>query len=325
MSRSKTPEEILLSEESRAELSEAEQALHRLLVPENQRKAIRLDEFAGLYADEVIAADRAYVAERIRRFNDENAPEDTMHHMRGELFEAIVNSQIEESDWMGADADVIVTSRYDDIKNGVDGIVEFEREGGGSAHLALAVDVTDSEKKMAEKFERVKESIRSGSLSEIKYFKSKNFRGELSGVPRVVVGAGRETIRNIAELLLRFRRLRNTVAASHGRKGEGPTAADEHAARELAQVRREVAVHPLQGMLLGEVRAQLESFGAFARAAGNDAAADRYGEVLALIDAVLAENGGETAVRGEAVKDPIHEMILRKAAHFGENPRGGVS
>lgn len=317
MSRSKTPEEILLQEQSQAELPEAERALYELLVPENQKRAIQLEEFTGLYANEVIGADKAYVEERVRRFREENSPGDKAHHMRGELFEAIVNSQVAESDWMGASADIIVPSRYDDIANGVDGIVEFEREGGGSSHLALAVDVTDSEKKMAEKFEKVRRSIQEGSLSEVKYFKSKNFRGELSGVPRVVVGAGRETVGNIAELLLRFRRLRTTVTAGR-RSAEEPTAMEQRAAQDLVRVRQEVATHPLQGMLLTEVKTQLGSFQKFALKAGKDAMAARYAEVLTLIEAVLAEKGDEAVVRGEVAEDQIYRMVLDKAAHFGE-------
>jgi hypothetical protein len=215
MSGFETPENILRRKGSPEELAEAEEALHKLIVPENKKKAIKLEEFSGFYKDSVIARDKEFVERMTKKIAEDSSPEHRIGTMRGELFEAIVNSQIAESDWMGPNADVIVPSRYDDMHNHIDSIIEFEREEGGNAHLALAVDVTESQRAMEEKFQAIRESIEKGVLSQIKYFKSKNFRGEVSSVPRVVVGAGHEIVENVSELLLRFKRLQATVAASH--------------------------------------------------------------------------------------------------------------
>lgn len=296
--------------------------LHAFLVPEMRKMAINLDEFSGLYAPEVIADDKAFVAKMTKRFEEGDGPEAREHRMRGELFEAIVNSQIAESDLMGSRADVIVPSRYDDFKNGVDGIVEFELEEGGNAHLALAIDVTESEKKMLEKFGRIRESIEKGVLSEVKYFKSPHFRGELTAVPRVVVGAGRDVVRDISSLLLRFRRLRTTVAAS--RKEASPSAADQHAAKDLPEVRNAIASHPLQGVVLTEIKTQLESFKRYAAEIGRRNLADRYSQVLVLIDAVLAEKDDMARVSDETAQDLIYQMIMEKSGRFGEKLPGGV-
>lgn len=317
----RTPESILRNKGSAQELNEREEGLYHLLVPANERRAIQMEEFSDLYTPQAIAEDRAYVEKKLRTINEGGTGESSANTMRGKLFEAIVNTQIAESDWMGPNADVIVSSRFDDFLHGVDSIVEFEREEGGNSHLALAMDVTESEKKLAEKFNDIKNSIQEGTLSVVKYFKSKNFRGELRAIPHVVVGAGRETVENISDFLLRFKRLQATIAASH--KNEGRTALDQRTAKELARVRKELASHPLQHMVLNEIKAQLEAFANYARTVGkndlekNDLA-DRYTEILAIVDAILEEKGylPQETIQ-EFANDPIYKMIMEKTSRFG--------
>lgn len=319
MARPQNPEEILLRAESQAELKDAERSLYEVLVPENREKALKLENFVGRhYSQEAISADQEYVAKMEKLFQ-EYPPEEKARHMRGELFEAIVDSQIDDSDWMGSRASVTVPSRFDDIKHGIDGIVNFEREEGGTSHLALAVDVTDSKIKMDEKFNGIMGSIKSGSLSKVEYFRSDNFEGRLFNVPRIVIGAGRETVNDISEILLSFRRLRATVAASH-RPGQEPTEAERRTAQNLADIRKRLAAHPLQGMILVEAKTQLEAFRKYALEIGKTTTAGYYTEVLTLIDNVIEQKGKEAAVPDEAAEDPIYQMILDKAARFGEKP-----
>lgn len=316
MARPETPESILLHKGSPEELNEAEEALYKLLVPENKKRAIKIEEFSDLYAADAIAADDAFV--KRQKAKNEQSRDDAVRtgKLRGDLFEAIINTQIAESDWMGPDADIIVPSEYDDFRNGVDSIVEFDREEGGSSHLALAIDVTESPMQMLEKFKKIKVSIESGALSQVKYFKSKNFRGELNYVPRVVVGAGRETVEGIAHLILQFKRLQATVARN--RRENKEASVSQKATEELAKVRQEIAGHPLQGMLLAEIKAQLESFRDYAHSIKKDAMADHYSQVLALIDAVTEAKGKAVGSDEKSKDDLIYRTITERAERFSE-------
>ncbi len=310
------PEQALHSKGSPERLNEVEDALYKLLVPENNRRAINPKDFSDLYDAATIENDEKSVRNALEHFAERDSEAARIGKQRGELFESIINSQIAESDWMGPNADVIVPSKFDDIKNGVDGIVEFEGEEGANYHLALAVDVTESKQHLAQKFEDVKRSIRQGSLSKIKYFKSKNFRGELSEVPRVVVGADRGTINNISRLLLQFKRLQSSVAEQ--RKNPDDRSIPQGAAKELAKIRTEIAEHPLQTLVLTEAKIQLEAFKIYAQRKNKHEVVEAYTRVLSIIDAIIEEKGALGKATDTLEIDQIYKMIIEESAHFGE-------
>jgi hypothetical protein len=221
-------------------LPEAEEALYKVLVPENEKRAIQLDEFADLYDPEIIKRDKAYVQNLEGKFNADGTPESSKKF--GKLFEAIINNQIENSDLMGPRADVIVPSRFDDIANGVDSIVRFKEEKGATSHLALAIDVTRSRAEIENKFSRIRSSIEDGKLSRIKYFKSKNFRGELKPVARVVIGADHAVTEDISDLILSFMRMKKTIAEH--RRAQNTTDTAKELPQKLSEVRKKLANHP---------------------------------------------------------------------------------
>ncbi|MBI4094345.1 MAG: hypothetical protein HY436_00900 [Candidatus Liptonbacteria bacterium] len=182
-------------------LEEAEEKLFHLIVPELRAHAIQPESFHD-YREETTRRDMAHVEKLERTFKDESAsdPEYAIGVKRGELFEAIIATQIEESNWMGETAEITVPARYDDIVNGVDLIVGFTEEETHS-HLGLAVDATESVRGVDRKFLKIKESIENGTLSLIKYFDSEYFHGTLRQVPRVVIGADRSTTKEVTDLL----------------------------------------------------------------------------------------------------------------------------
>ncbi|TSD01475.1 MAG: hypothetical protein Athens071426_665, partial [Parcubacteria group bacterium Athens0714_26] len=118
-------------------------------------------------------------------------------------FEEIIHEQVELSDWLGPDVCTIKPSRYDDIKNGVDSIAEFQESEHTASYLALAIDATFSSE-IEKKLSRIKKEIEAGELAKVKYFASDhmNFRGEIAMIPRVIIGAEAKTIKDISELWL---------------------------------------------------------------------------------------------------------------------------
>src|SRR3989344_7375739 len=186
-------------------LTEAESEAYQKLVPRYKESAIDIESFTDLYEPETIEKDKQAVKELKQKFkeSDKTNPERTDSRKRGELLEAILAKQIELEDWLGSEAQTITPSRYDDIFNHVDLMVEFANEGFVK-YLALSIDVTTSRQEIAQKIDGIRKDIQKNHLTPMKYFSSKEtgLRGKLDNIPRVVVGADVNTIRELAGLWL---------------------------------------------------------------------------------------------------------------------------
>lgn len=162
---------------------------------------IDMDTFRELYGAEAVDRDRSKVNHIKEKFLKTKTPEDIEAKKLAVIFEAVFSEQAELSNWLGENSTVIPTCEYDDIINSVDAIAEFSEEEKSPQHLGLGIDVT-YRKYLHEKFKKIKENIDRGTLAEIKYFHSGslNFTGKLSQIPRVVVLAKRETVKELVEL-----------------------------------------------------------------------------------------------------------------------------
>lgn len=225
--------------------------------------AIVMEEFEELYGAENIKRDKQYVERMESRFQREDTPEQRGQERIATIFQAILHEQIESNNWLGPTAHTIKTTRFDDVKNGVDEVVEFQEEKGKASHLALAIDVTFGAEP-AKKLRRIKEEIEAGELARVKYFSS-DFLGrkeELAKVPRVVVGAEPETIKELTDLWLK-------------------------------KNNKELAGHPIQFLILEEIRLQLETFENYARQTGHGELAGRYRQALDIIKEISAVKKGK--------------------------------
>lgn len=196
------------------------------------------EDFRGIpsYKDEDIERDIEYVREMEHRFDEESTTEKKEQKKFAKILEAMLNELIELYDWMGPDATTITTSDFDDIKNGVDMVAEFQnKEERSASHLALAVDVTFASD-IGKKIERIQREIERGEMAHVRYFESEFLgeRGELPKLPRVVIGADMDTIKSLGVLW-------------------------------LAEDKKALAAHEMQKVILEEVRIQLESFAEYAR------------------------------------------------------------
>jgi len=217
-------------------------------------------DFSDIYRD--VDRDVAYVKKMEKTFKEDaeqSSPELREIRKSARVFEAIVHEQTELSEWFGQSATTITPSRFDDIKNGVDDIVEFQEGPGTASHLALAIDVTTSPD-MRAKLDRIREEIKRGHLTEIKYFKSEvlDIKGLRQNVPRVVVGAERKTIHNLMELWL------------------------NNDTRALAE-------HPIQIQMLEEIRSQLIAFRDYAESVGQEKLVATYNKTLKIVESVFKE------------------------------------
>jgi len=172
---------------------------------------------------------------------------------------------------MGPDATTIISSEFDDLFNGVDIAVEFEREGAFK-HLAFGVDVTTSPSGVKKKFARIKKHILIGDLTQMKYFTSErmDFHGTMSKIPQVVIGADIRTITRLAELWLSAQGPR-TIDRSKVPKDDLERIKDD--AREALKL----------------LEKQLEVFMNFAEKHGQEEIAQKYKNTLKIIREVMAD------------------------------------
>ena len=220
---------------------------------------VQINDFRKLYGDDNIDRDEKYVAEMEEEFKKGSSLESKKINELATVLEAIIFEQSEQNEWLGSDAQTIKTSRYDDIKNGVDMIVEFIQEDESAAHLGMAIDATFNSDTEA-KFKRIKAEIDEGKLAEVKYFESDNihFKGKLKMLPRIVVGADFKTVSELSELWL-----------------EGNNKA--------------LAEHQIQFQVLEEIIMQLRAFKTYAEGAGQQKITGVYKRALNIILPVYRE------------------------------------
>ncbi len=233
-----------------------------------------------------VPADIRYVEEHEeifqKGFERMNEHEQYFYRM-GKIFEAVMFERIELSNWLGENAITIQASRYDDIKNGVDVITEFDEGENKVSHLAMAFDVTTSEF-IRKKFDRIREEITAGELTRVKYFESDrlNLKGEKTKIPRVIVGANRETVEEIANLWL------------HGRNSE-------------------LGDHPVQFKILVEIREQLEAFQVFAESIGRHDIGEIYHHGLEIISGILEAKAPSPEILESLESDDVYKEIVARS------------
>jgi hypothetical protein len=237
------PKDARIDRANRAELppvlAQAHAKASRLIAAE----AIKPDSFKGLYGDEVIAKDLAQAHSLEARFNHDNERADKM----GAIFEGVVLEQAELSNWLGQSAETIKSSAYDDYVNGIDMMIEFDADKNSPKHLALAVDLTFGTASLKKKFDRIRKEIDADELGHMKYFRSERsgYRGELSQLPRAIVGVEHDTVAQLAALWV-----------------------NDH--------KPQLAQHEVQRIIAEELNQQMKTFLAYARKKKSEKAISAY-------------------------------------------------
>jgi hypothetical protein len=295
MNPRETPPESAIS----LRLNEPELEALEILLPKHEERRIKMDDFSDLYGDGV-ARDRKEV-ERLKsvfeRENRNKSREFSDCLKRSKLFEAILAERAELDDWLGGNAQTIVVSEFDDFKNGVDLAVEFTTEGGFK-HLALSVDVTTSQQTVSQKIERIKEEILGGRLTNIKYFASEesNIKGQLMRVPRVLIGTGVVTAKELATLWLKSKK-----------------SGDREEKRRSLKM---LASHRVQFQILEEIQNQLDYFAKFAREKGKEDLALEYERAARVISEILGNKTLEIEIsdeeRAKINSDPVYKSLAEE-------------
>ena len=269
MNNNFTPEAALINKDDNRQEIQArrnEQEEYKKNLEAAYKKAVSLldgeridpNKFKGLYSDEIIKEHEDYVESRQNKFKEFNRPEQIEAQKYAIVFEAIIHDQVDMNGWLGEHATAQKASWYDDLKNGIDEIIEFEQtETSPTSHLALGVDVTFG-KGVVDKMNDIKHRIDSGKIGVIKYLLTDTYRDEMKNVPRVIVGVDMKNLNEIIKLWV------------------------ENKKRGLAQ-------HRIKFMILSQIMVQLNDFAQYAEKSNQPVIANSYNRVLKIVENIWDE------------------------------------
>lgn len=246
--------------------------------------AINPEDMSPPYSPEEIAKDKKYVEEIEREFvkNSESEKENLKYAI---VLEGIVLDQITTNGWLGEHARARKTSRYDDIKNGIDIIVEFKKEDIFSHHVGLAIDATFGNPTLIQKkIQSVLDGIKNGELAKLKYFETENYKGVLNNIPRVIIGVDRRHVSELASLWN-----------------------DDERQKELKK-------HPSQRIFLREAIRQLDFFAEFAIKEGKEELAPIFKQNAQILRSISSEKNMEGITTDTYEDDRVFNSILEQSS-----------
>ncbi len=182
-------------------------------------------------------------------------------HSEARIVETMMTMIIRDFDWLGPDTDIIFTSLYDDVANGIDSVMQFPGEGSEN-NLGMEVDFASSEAEMMAKILKIGQSLEKGIISSVEYFDSPS-TGKIKGVkmPKIAFGATGKEMGNLAEVV-----------------------ADAYLSpvkKELAQA--ELRNHAMKKRFVTLAAKQLKEFGMIAEKAGHGEISKLHRNVLDIL------------------------------------------
>lgn len=298
-------------------MTDAENGAYNLLVPELRKSRIdprkSLAKPEGPYNLEEIEEDEKWV-DGLEKIFEEDAKKNK--HLlevkrRAELFEALLNEGIELHDWFSKDAGTIAPSRYDDIKNGIDLLVEFSI-GGFVKHLGLSIDVTTSTRSVFGKIEQLRWDVQKGHLAQLKYFASEpsGYRGVKNDIPKVIIGADFKLVRELAGIWLNLHNARKEKI-KHDQELGKDNPASASLKNQIKKLQKKLTEHRVQFQILEEIQLQLKYFIVLAESSNKPLLVQKYQDALNTINAILSEKEFELTVdeRQQIERDAVYHAI----------------
>lgn len=225
----------------------------------------------GVYTPEDVMADLI----KTKDLHAEHGSGASMDHegkkRAADVFEAIVIEESMKSAWLGRGAKVVPTAHYDDYVNKVDALAEIHSQQDGKQHLGLAMDVTFSknENDIVRKLEGIRKNIEKGKApAYIKYAMQEGEPSKGIFVPKVVIGADADTVRELVKLM------------------HDKSSTDE---RTWKQAEHDLNFHIFQTKMLIELQEQLRAFTNLAYQHGNERTGRAYFKAGKIVESIIAE------------------------------------
>lgn len=259
-----------------------EQKVHQLL--KSQQKRIDEFKFVDKYPKEEIQSNITEISELEAKFNSNDTLERKNLTQLSEIFEMLLPELAELYNWMGENVFIVKTSRYDDIKNGVDLVAEIV-EDEKFQYLGLAIDVALSGYNIENKVARIASRIKDGHLANVKFFDSENsdYHDELRDIAKVVITTDRKTLDELAETKLILNNLEQ-------RRNKPLSIEDsKNLSKQIKEIKEKLRTHPLQIFILEQIKIQLERFAQYATQVNQLEISGKYRKLLTLINKIYLD------------------------------------
>ncbi len=258
------------------------------------------EDFDDIYDPEEIREDIDYLKDKEEWFKDEEKrmgreerKKKKENERRGRAFEVVLYDQIYDGEWMGENAISVLASRYDDVVNGTDMIVEFNMENEPE-RLVFAIDASTASDmgRIKNKVERnVKKVLNKRRTPVVKYFEAEipdenlqYYKGGLESVVPVVVGADKG---NANELFKDFAEYKDIEEKITEKKKKGEKIPPEFRERKK-ELQEKLRTHKLQDVFLQEIVEQLRMYNDILEDKDKEMA-DRCKKLLQVIEEVMKE------------------------------------
>ena len=202
---------------------------------------------------------------------------------------------VSELGWCGDNVSIDATSNFDDVKRGVDEVMQIKSEGKETNSLGLGIDVTYRgllSESYKGKFVKLLNSINNGYSTQIKYFK--NHAGEMMeefSVPKIVLYVNFEEVKDL------IRMINNS---------------------DNSEVMNEFKKSPQRFSVINQVIVMCEELGAFAKDCGNDVS-DQYYAVVNSMRGIIENNSEIKEVLNKKENDEISTHIKYLIQEFKNN------
>jgi hypothetical protein len=159
----------------------------------------------GFYSQAEVKKDFTDLKEREDEFRERERPEREKAKKIATMTEIALQYAVSGLKWYGKNVKIQPTSKFDDIKRGVDGILEILKKNEESNFMGLGIDVTFRglySEQFKEKFFSLLRTIESGHKTKVKYFKRHDgkFMKEFA-VPKVILSLDLSDVKNLVYYL----------------------------------------------------------------------------------------------------------------------------
>ena len=125
---------------------------------------------------------------------------------KSKILEQVLLEQIEMSNWTGNNCYTVETTKYDDIINHTDFIIEWEKDDEQPVRLAVDVTVNNGISVFDKKYQHIKKELDKNRGTTIKYFNSEinpEEKGTITNIPRVIIALDKKNLASLCEIVSR--------------------------------------------------------------------------------------------------------------------------
>jgi len=303
------------------------------IIAKHGKERIKETDFKDIYGDGAVAHDRGVVdilceyfktgkEEKLKELK-KNAENDRDFELKKENYdrqdklahalELVLAKYGSEYFFLGFDAQMSLTSEFDDYINGLDVVVEFEdenaKDGAEAEYIGIAVDACTALHKegVIKKYQNNLRSLLDNHPGkELKYYRSPNTGqkvGRIDYVIPLIIGLDRDNVERLVDMIGSFEDMEEIIGSMKS-KGQDPGA---ERMSNLARSEEEIKKHWCQVAFLEQIECQLRGYLEDLKGT-NVKAQEKIQKVLEKIQKARNEKKHISGIYAQA--DRVHQNIM---------------